>query len=53
VTEDEVRVAMVLAPTRADFEEVLRLREDWWASLQAEGLDHVEAATSLSAAVES
>jgi hypothetical protein len=46
MTEDEMRAAMVSAARRAEFEEVLGLREDWWASLEAEGADHVEAARS-------
>jgi hypothetical protein len=46
VNESEMRAAMVSAAKREDFDEVLRLREDWWASLEAMGLDHVEAARS-------
>ena len=41
-----MRAAMVLAARREEFERVLGLREAWWASLQAEGIDHVEAARS-------
>ncbi len=37
-----MRAAMVLAARRAEFEEVLTLRASWWASLEAEGVDHVE-----------
>ncbi len=39
-----MRAAMVLAAGRGEFDEVLRVREDWWASLEAEGVDYVEAA---------
>ena len=42
-----MRAAMVLAARREEFEKVLELRGEWWASLEAEGVDHVEAAFEL------